>query len=146
HVLRAYRVVGAESPELESIAQMEVDLPPDLYEPAERPLCVRCSRVKQDPESRRSRVDPLTDRAGRVAALECNRGLQEVRERVEHDVGHARERHVHARMRRLPLVEPAQKLIATLANGWPGHPRLDRRPPECDENSLAAILDRGSPR
>jgi hypothetical protein len=71
-VLGADWVVGAEATEIDSVAEMLVDLAADFDKTAQSPLGIRRAGVEQDAVADISGVDSLTNRRRRVAALQRN--------------------------------------------------------------------------
>src|ERR1039458_3723889 len=85
-MLGANRVVRAEAPEFDCIAEMLVDLAPNLNQAAQRPLRIRRAGVKQDSITGLSGVDPLANRRRGISALQRYLRDQEGRERMQHYV------------------------------------------------------------
>ena len=147
-VLGADRVVRAERRHPQRVGEVVLDVPRLLHQAAERPLGVGAAGVEQDPEALGVgvRVDPLADRARRVAAAHRERLDQEVRERVQQHVRPARER--RARSCGPPPSARARSRGASsrCLTAGPLEPLLHGLGAKLDEDAFAAVLDRREPR
>ena len=90
---------------------MLVNAAAHLDQSAQRSLGVGGAGVEQDAVAdARQRVDPLPDRAGRIAAFEGDRGDQQVREGMQHQVRQAEELPLATLMLGQPAVETRLEL------------------------------------
>jgi hypothetical protein len=105
-VLGADRVVRAQAAEFERELQVVLDAAADRDQAAERALGAGRAGVQQDPVPGRTGVDALADRGRGISTLERDRLDQQVRERVQHDVGRARELALSRRRARAQASKP----------------------------------------
>jgi len=86
-VLRAHGVVGAEAAEAQGVVEDACEPASDLDEPSQGPFGVGGAGEQENAVAGLARVDALPNGAGRVATLDGNGVDEQVRERMEKDVG-----------------------------------------------------------
>src|ERR1019366_6205567 len=97
-----------------SVLEVLLETLSHLDESSHGPFGVGSSGIEQNAVACLSGVDPLTDRARRVSALERDGRYQEVRDRVQEDVGEPEELQRRVLVGLLPGVEACEKLCPSL--------------------------------
>src|SRR5450759_2723993 len=124
-MLGANRVVRAEASQFDRVAEMLIDLAPDFYQTAQRPLRIRRACVEQNAVAGVPGVDPLTNRGRGVAALQRNLRDQQMRERVQHHVWSANEVGLRVWILLLPQLEAFRQFDFPFGNFTPFTPRAN---------------------
>jgi hypothetical protein len=144
-MLGANRIVRAKASEFDCVAEVLVDLAPNLNEAAQCSLRIRRARVKQDAVAGVAGVDPLSNRGRGVAALQRYLRDEQVCERVQHYIGGPDKLRLRIWVLLLPQLEAFGQFefpFRDFTSLTPGanFVRLER-----DEDALAAIFHGRNP-
>src|SRR6266478_2203303 len=125
---------------------MVMDASTDLNQATQRAFCIRCPGIEEHAIAHTwYGVDAFAQRTRRISTLQRHRRNEQMRKRVQHDVGQSGKLPMSAQVLLLPALESSGKLTPTGRHVCPCQPRLDGSAADIQKDPLTFVLNSRQP-